>query len=214
MGIFSSILGTKALKKGNLRATEANTAAYNQASAMYAPYKQAGEKSLQYYNDAIGIGDSQAAIKNFENSPLYQLQFGNALKSGQQGVAAMGNAAGMRNSGATLKALQDNAQQTTNNYFQQYMNPLASGANTGLGVTNTLADLRMGEGQNKANYFNNKAQIKAGQYAGFDGLLETGLSLAGMGMGGIGGFGAGSGGFGMKLGQKARELSGYAGSMY
>jgi hypothetical protein len=179
MGIFSSIFGADALKKANANATIAQTEAYNKASAMFKPYQAAGDKSLQFYNDAIGIGDSNAAIQNFRNSPLYQLQFGDAMKAGQEGVAAMGNAAGLRNSGATLKALQDNAQRTTNNYFQQYMNPLASGANTGLGVTGTLANMRMGEGQNSANYFTNKGQINAGQMAGFDGLLNSGIKMLG-----------------------------------
>jgi len=204
MGFFSSIFGAKALKKGNKQALAVQEKAYNETVPMFDQYKQAGDKSLQFYNDAIGIGDSNAAITNFQNSPLYRLQYDAAMKAGQTGTAGMGNAAGMRNSGRTLMALQDNARNVTNQTFQQYVNPLASGANTGLGVTGTLADLRMGQGQNQANYFNNKAQIKAGQMAGFDGLLSGGLTM----LGGFGGFGSGS------LGQGLGEKFGFAKTLY
>lgn len=194
MGILSSIFGAKALKKANKNALAAQTEAYNEASAMYDPFKQAGDKSLKFYNDAIGIGDSNAAITNFQNSPLYRLQYDAAMKAGQTGTAGMGNAAGMRNSGRTLMALQDNARNITNQTFGQYVNPLASGASTGLGVTGTLADMRLGQGQNLANYSMNKGQIKAGQMAGFDGLISDAVKMAGkFATGGFGGFGGGSG---------------------
>ncbi len=179
MGIFSSIFGAKALKKGNKQALGSQTAAYNESSAMFTPFKEAGLASLSKYGDAIGIGDSSRAISDFQNSPLYRLQYDAAIKAGGEDVANMGNAAGMRNSGRTLMALQDNARDITNRTFSQYATPLGGGAEAGLGVTRNLADMRQGLGQTQADYFRNKAQIKAGQMAGFDSLLSSGLKLAG-----------------------------------
>lgn len=204
MGIFSSIFGAKALKKANKSALAAQETATKEATAQFDPYAAAGASALPAYLNAIGQGDSNAAIQSFQNSPLYQLQYGAAMKAGQDNTAAMGNAAGLRNSGATLKALQDRASQTTNNAFQQYISPLAGLNEMGLGIADRKAGLLTNQGQNQANYFMNKGQIKAGQMAGFDGLLSSGLTM----LGGFGGFGSGS------LGQGLGEKFGFAKTLY
>lgn len=179
MGIFSSIFGAAALKKGNKQALASQTEAYDKANVAFDPYAKAGQQALPAYMNAIGLGDSQAGIDSFQNSPLYKLLFDAQLKSGQQGVANMGNAAGMRNSGRTLLALQNKAAETANNAFGNYVNPLAGMNEMGLGVAGKKADLALGQGNANANYFQNKAQIKAGQMAGFDGLLSDAIKMAG-----------------------------------
>lgn len=179
MGILSALFGTKALKKANKKAMKESEAGFQEAKATYDPYKSFGLDSLEALRGGIGLGDSNAAIAQFEASPLYRLQYDAALKSGQTGTAGLGNAAGMRNSGRTLMALQDNARNITNRTFSDYMKPLAAGADVGLGVTNTLADLRMRNADNRAGFQQNKGQIKAGQYAGFDDLINSGIKFAG-----------------------------------
>lgn len=185
MGIFSSIFGAKALKKANANALVAQDEGYKEAAAMFSPFKSFGLNALSDYKDAIGIGNSDAAIASFRNSPLYRLQYDQAMKAGQEGVANMGNAAGMRNSGRTLMALQDNARDITNRTYGQYVNPLAGAADTGLGVAGTLANMRMGNADAHANYFMNKGMIKNAQMAGFDGLVNMGANA--LGLGGFGG---------------------------
>lgn len=188
MGILSSIFGAKALKKANKKALKAQEAALAEAKTSYQPFQQFGLDSLAALKDGIGLGNSDAAIAAFQNSPLYKLQYDAALKAGQTGTANLGNAAGMRNSGRTLMALSDNARDITNRTFQDYLRPLGAGADVGLGVTGSLADLITKGGDAKANYYMNKGQIKAGQYAGFDSLLSDafkfGTKLATGGMSG------------------------------
>lgn len=178
MGILSSILGTKALKKSNKKAMAEQQAGYDETKATYDPYKSFGLDSLAALRGGIGLGDSNAAIAQFEASPLYRLQYDAALKAGQTGTAGLGNAAGVRNSGRTLLALQDNARDITNRTYDQYLKPIAAGADVGLGVTNTLADLRMRNADDRAGFQRNKGEIKAGQYAGFDALLSDAFKAA------------------------------------
>jgi hypothetical protein len=179
MGFFSSIFGTKKLKKANANATIASQKANDLAMGEYDQYRDFGNEGLKAYRDAIGIGDSNAAITNFQNSPLFRLQYDAALKSGQTGTANMGNAAGMRNSGRTLMALQDNARNITNQTFGQYVNPLAGTSNVGLDIAGRRSDLQQNLGQINSNYYTNKGQIQAGQMAGFDSLLGDAFKFGG-----------------------------------
>ncbi len=177
MGLLSSIFGAKALKNANQKAVEDQRAGYEDAKALYQPWQQAGLAGLVNYQDAIGMGNSDKAITDFQNSPLYRLQYEAALKSGQTGVANMGNAAGMRNSGRTLAALADNARDTTNRTYQQYVSPLSGMTDMGYQATGNLSNLRMGMAGNEAQFHMNKGEIKAGQMAGFDGLLMDGAKM-------------------------------------
>ena len=202
MGLFSSIFGAAALEKANKKSYKAQQEGYDKANAFYDPYYTQTQGALPAYLNAVGLGNSQAGIDAFQNSPLYRLNYNAAIDAGNQGVNATANAGGMRNSGATLKALQDRAQRTTNQFFGDYVNPLASVSNTGLDVTGKKANLAMGLADAKSNYQLNKGQIKAGQMAGFDGLLSGGLNL----LGGLGGFGG--------MGQTLGENFGFARSLY
>lgn len=179
MGIFSSIFGAKALKRGEKKALAATTEAIGNAQERYDPYSAVTDKALPAYSDAIGLGDSEAAIAAFRNSPLYRLTYDAAMKSGSDGVAAMGNAGGIRRSGATLKALQEKGAEITNKAFGDYVNPLAGLNEVGLNIADKRANLDMGLGDANASFYRNKAQIKAGQMAGFDGLLNSAFKMAG-----------------------------------
>ena len=194
MGLFSSIFGADALKESNLKSWRAQKDAYGKANEFYDPYYTKTQGALPAYLNAVGLGDSQAGMDAFQNSPLYRLNYNSAIDAGNQGVNAMGNAAGVRNSGATLKALQDRAQKTTNQFYGDYVNPLASVSNIGLQMAGKKADLAMGLADAKTNYLTNKGSITAGQMAGFDGLLGGAFNALGgfSGMGNM--FGMGSGG--------------------
>lgn len=203
MGIFSSIFGAKALKKGEKKALSATTEAITKAGEQYNPYSALTDKALPAYTDAIGLGDPQAAIDRFRASPAYRLNFDSAMKAGMDGVNAMSTLAGTKNSGATLKALQDRAQEITDRSYSDYVNPLANLNDVGLGIADKRANLAMDQGEANANYVRNKAQIKAGQMAGFDGLIGGAFKLAG-----------GFGGFGGNPLQTLGERTGFARSLY
>jgi hypothetical protein len=179
MGIFSSIFGAKALKKANSKARAETREGMTESLGYFEPYDAQGRNALAAYGDGIGIGDSSAAIERFKNSPLYRLQFDEAMKAGRDDVIGSGTAGGLRNSGATLAALQDRAQRITNNTYQQYLNPLAGLTEMGVGIAGNKANIRTGGANALADLRLQKGQIKAGQMAGFDSLLNAGLRIAG-----------------------------------
>lgn len=181
MGIFSSILGGNALKKAAKKNKNQATAAQAEQMGFYQPYADAGKSALQAYLDSIGQGDSEAAMSAFEASPAYQLNYDTAIDEGRRGVQDTAQAGGSYNSGRTLKALQDRAQETSRGFFSDYMKGLsgvadmgysAAGAQTGISQTGTQNI--MGANQDYAN-------AKVSQYAGFDNLLSGSLkTIAGM----------------------------------
>ena len=179
MGIFSMISGAKALKRGEKRALAAQEAATTEAKASYQPYDEFGQNALARLKDAIGLGDSEAAIAAYRNSPEYRLGFENRLKAGTDAVAARATAGGLNNSGAALKAISDRAGEITDQGYKDWLNPISNATDVGLGIRNKLADLSLGIGDKTADFYRNKAQIKAGQAAGFDQLLNTGFKVAG-----------------------------------
>jgi hypothetical protein len=204
MGIFSSIFGAKALKKANRNAMIAQEEGMKDAMSYYAPFDDASKTGLAAYLDAIGQGDSQRAIDTFKASPMYRLNYDEMLRAGETGVNSMGQATGTARSGRTLMALQDNAQRVNNGLFSSYVNPLAGLSDAGVGIAGSKAQIRTQGADNQAQGIMNKGHIKAGQMAGFDGLLNGAISLAG----GFGGFGAGS------IGQGLGERFGFAKSLY
>lgn len=179
MGIFSSIFGAKALKSANKKSMFAQDEAFTKANAAVDPYAQAGNAALPAYKDAIGLGNSDAAIAAFKGSPDYLLQYDADLKAALEGVRNMQHAAGMANSGNMLKALGDRAAMVANRSYQPYKNELAGVTEMGLNVAGRKADLALGLGNAQSNYYQNKGQIKAGQMAGFDGLLSDAIKMAG-----------------------------------
>lgn len=200
MGIFSSLFGSSDLKKAEKKAFKAEKEATDTAKASYTPYDELGQNALAKLRDAIGLGDSQAAMDAFRASPEYRLKYDAALKAGLEGVNARATAGGMNNSGAALKALQDRAGEITDRSYDDYLKPISGATDVGLGVRNTLADLTIGLGDKKAAMKRNIGQINAGKWAGFDGLLGGAFKLAG--------------GFAGNPLQTLSERTGFASSLY
>lgn len=179
MGIFSSIFGAKSLKKANKNAMILQEQGMNDSLGYYQPFEAASKTGLGAYLDAIGQGDSQRAIDTFKASPMYRLNYDAMLRAGETGVNSMGQAAGTARSGRTLMALQDNAQRVNNGLFSGYVNPLAGLSDAGVGIAGAKANIRTNGAAGLAQGTLNKGQIKAGQMAGFDGLLNGGIKLLG-----------------------------------
>lgn len=87
------------------------------------------------------------------NTPGYAFQ----LQQGLDAVNANAYAAGMGNSGAALKALQDRGDGLAQQYFNTYMGQLTDVANRGAGAKSSIA----GVSQNYANNSNSVAQNAA-----------------------------------------------------
>lgn len=127
--------------------------AANQEQAAYSPYQQYGQQGMNalqgyYGNDPA---QAQAMLQNFQNSPLYQSQYQNALGAATQGLERNMGANGMLNSGRTLKGLQDRAGAITNQLFGQYVGQ----ANNAIGMGGQMAARAGGAygqlGANQAN---------------------------------------------------------------
>lgn len=190
MGIISSIaslVGYDPMKKANKNATILQQQGMDESLGYLQPYDAAAKGGLQAYLDAIGQGNGQRAIDTFQNSPMYRLNFDAMMKAGENGVRSMGQQTGTARSGRTLMALQDNAQRVNNGMFKDYVSPLAGLTEAGVGIAGSKANIRTNGAANLAQGTLNKGAIKAGNIAGFDSLLNSGIGLMGAGLPGMGG---------------------------
>jgi hypothetical protein len=182
MGIFSSIFGGKS----QIKAAKENKKDLKEAKALslagYQPYVDAGNSALTAYLNSIGQGDSNAAMAAFEASPAYQLNYATAIDEGRRGVQDTAQAEGSYNSGRTLKALQDRAQETSRGFFSDYMKGLSGVADMGYNAAGATAGIRGDYATGINNARTGVADAKTSQYAGFDNLLSGGLKfLSGQG---------------------------------
>jgi hypothetical protein len=201
------------------------TTAINQGVQAFSPLAQLGaqySKAATPYMAAIGAGTPAQvaqAQQNFQNTPGYQAQ----LQSALQGVQRQEAAGGMGASGNADIAALMGATGVTGNAYQQYINNLQNAGQMGIGATgaaaqgqagqyDTLANLAQNYGQNQAGVYGNVMQTDVGasnlqgqgEAAGAKNLLNAGMSLATLGLGGnpFGGSlsgGSGGGGFGSSL---------------
>ena len=179
MGLFSALFGSKALLKANSAAQKTTEEGKKEALGFYQPYAAAGTNALKYFQDGSGVGDSNAAIENFQNSPEYKLNYDAAIKAGGEGVRNQFQAGGMSNSGSTLKALQDRAQQTSNDFYGNYMRRLGGLSDNGLQTAGAMGNTVTGAGQQIADQQQQRGQIKAAKWGAIDGILGGGLKLLG-----------------------------------
>lgn len=191
MGIFSTIFGGKALKQAARQNTREARNAQADELGYIAPYAQAGDNALKAYLDSIGQGDGNAAMAAFEASPAYKLNYGTAMDEGRRGVQDVSQAEGTYNSGRTLKALQDRAQETSRGFFSDYLKGLSGVADMGYNAAGANVGIR-GQGAHGIMSGNNDyANAKVSQYQGIDSLLSANLKsfmkYAGGSMGGGGG---------------------------
>ena len=191
MGLFSAFFGSKALLKANSAAQKVTKQSRDQALGYYQPYAAAGTNALKYFQDGSGVGNSDAAITNFQNSPEYRLNYQTAIDAGTTGVNNRAQAGGTYNSGATLKALQDRAQQTSNDFYGNYMRRLGGLADNGQQVAGQQAGTVTGAGTTLADQEQQRGQIKAAKWGAIDGIIGGGLKL----LGGIPSFGGGGLGY-------------------
>lgn len=119
---------------GNAAAAERQMRTQQPVSAAPAPGSVAAPNAMGAYNDAF---------QNYLGSTGYQFQMDQGNKAINQGYAANGSL----QSGAALKALQLNGQNTGKNFFKDYLGLLANQQGVGLSGASAVA----GVGQNYVN---------------------------------------------------------------
>jgi hypothetical protein len=205
------------------------TDALNKAIGGYAPLAQLGQTltaGAPAYMGAIGAGtpaQTAAAQQQFQQTPGYQALLNSAL----QGVQRQEAAGGMGASGNADIAALMGATGVTSNAYQQYINNLLQGTTLGANVMGTaaggqaagygsLANLAKGYGEDVSGVAGNVMQTDVGasnlqgqgEAAGAKNLLNAGMSLATLGLGGnpFGGSLMGGGGGGSSLFSSASKL--------
>lgn len=188
MGFFSGLFGANDVEKGVDKARKELRTAQNDSLGYYEPYDGLTKNALLGLTDATGLGDSDAAIAAFKDSPLYRLNYEAMLRAGADGVNARAQAGGMNNSGRTLLQLQEDAGNTTNQLYTQWMNPLADLTQAGIGIAGQKAGIRTGAGEQIAQNRVAKGQAKASKWGALDGVVDMGMNALGMMAGGGTGF--------------------------
>src|SRR5437868_13528312 len=122
--IASSIFGSNSAEKQQKKALNFVKNQSKIARGDLAPYLNLGKTAVPALTDALGLGNSDAAIRSFEGSPLYRLLYGDALQDAQDDVAAYTSSRGMLNSGETFKALGDARAKTARSFFGDYVSGL------------------------------------------------------------------------------------------
>jgi hypothetical protein len=162
IGLLPALIsGGGALLGGAMQANAAKKAA-GQQMAMYeqtrkdlTPYREAGEKGLDPWLSELGIGEDgaynpkmydfsvDALSENFKESPGYQYQIDEMMRAAQNSAAARG----VLGSGATLKALQRNAQGLASQDYWNYYNA----SRQSVADTRDSDQMRIGNLQNLSN---------------------------------------------------------------
>lgn len=165
------------LNQPNTSGLNAINSASQQAQAGFAPYQAAGvgaENTLSSLYGDNGTAAQTAAQQGFQSSPGYQF----ALTQGENALNANNAATGQTLSGNAQEALNNYAQGTASQQYNNYVNQLQNLASGGLsaaggsgtaGLTGAGAVAQLG--QNKANAANTAIG------SGLSGLFPSGLSL-------------------------------------
>lgn len=187
----ASLLGGFMQKKSNDRAADMQMEMFEKTRKDLKPYMDAGGQALDPWLGELGIGPDgynpktydysmDALSAGFENSPGYQYQMDEMMRAVQNSAAARGNLG----SGATLKALQRNAQglaaqdywnyynsnrqsvMDTQNSDQTRINNLQNLAGMGLGAASQSGQFGANAASNAGNFMTQGAAAMASGVTG------------------------------------------------
>ncbi|MGI8839950.1 MAG: hypothetical protein ACR2F8_04065 [Caulobacteraceae bacterium] len=172
---------------------------YGSNKALAQPYIDRGNAAGSELSGFLGLGGdpaaSQAALNTYLNSTGYKFNF----DQGQNAVTSDKAAAGLLNSGSTLKALDQFGTGLADQYGQQYVGNLQNLTGTGESAVNALSNTGANYANAVSSNNNNAAQVSAN--AGLasanqiNGLIGNAFSAYGAFRGGSS-FGSGNGGSG------------------
>jgi len=139
--VYSASKSSKAVKDSTAAANAEQARQYDLTRADQAPWRDAGVSALGRLNSYLEPGADLNAL--LQAQPGYQ----SGLQEGVRAIDASSAAAGLRNSGGTLKALTQFGQDYGSNQLDKIWNHNAALAGIGQTATNQLGAL----GQNYAN---------------------------------------------------------------
>lgn len=209
IGAAGSVAGGIASGKGAKKAAKIQAQAqreqmarleaiYNRNASNFQGEINQGNTAQQRQLDMLGLGDPKFdATAVLRNTPGYQFRFSEGLK----GVNTNAYASGLGLSGATLKALQRNGQNTADQTYQQYLANIGDIANRGTAAKGTLA----GVSTNFANSANQVTQHGADNAS--DAAILKAQSFANM-LKGVSGAAASA--YGSSFGQPSASSGGNA----
>ena len=148
-----------------LRSIDAGTQALNQ-STLNTAYAQPGAAAYQGMLGALGVGgdptSAATAFQTFRDSAGY----GAALDAGNDALIAQMSAAGMRNSGASMKAGIRFGQGLGAQYFNNYISALNNAAGIGANAAGTVATTNANLAGTRASVATGSAAQGAAQASG------------------------------------------------
>lgn len=173
--LVGNILGGDAQAKAANKARKFNERVYNEGVQRLDPYVQAGNQAINPYLNAIGLGDSQAAISNFQNSPNYLLNFQTGLDNANNQLMRQAAAGGSINSGRTLMGLQDRGMQQANQFYGNYLANLGGLMDAGRQAASGTNSFAMQQGNQITNDMYNRGNALGAQYMGVGNSINNTL---------------------------------------
>jgi hypothetical protein len=179
-GLVSKIFGgggKKAAKKANALQTQI----YNDGVQRFDPIIQSGNNARSMYDALLGTGGDREAADNafakYLDSSGYKFQ----LDQGSQAITGNKAAAGLLNSGSTLKALNKYGQDLGSSFFDRFLSLLGNQQVAGQNAAGALT----GAGQNYANAYGQNLwnRVQSNQNA-FSNILSLGTAAVGAFAGG------------------------------
>lgn len=188
LGLVGNLAGASAAKKAakvaDQRLVEGRNYAINESGL--GDYRDAGVAAQNTQADLLGIGGDPAASQQAFNQYLGSTGYRTALDAGSQAITGNAAAKGMLNSGATLKALQQNGAGIGQQFTNNYLNQVGDVANRGYGAASNLAQTVTGVSANQANVAQQVGQDVGNAYASTGSLLGKAAGYVGGGKGALG----------------------------
>lgn len=156
-------------------------ASYADASKLYDPYVQLGQKSLGLYSDSLGLNGATGnanATAAFKTSPGYEFRVNEAT----DGVARKASALGALGSGNTMTAISDRAGEVAGQEYGGWQDRLAGLGQMGYaatgaqaGFTKGIGDLSVDEGKARAGVLTNNLATKTNSIMGLESAANAGF---------------------------------------
>lgn len=218
LGIGSSLIGAVGANKAAKAQTKAadqqvalQGAVYNDQTARFSPYLNAGNSAQSALNFELGLAgrptvggqplaigiqgngftvggksftDRQSAANyaaiNGVRGKAYggyeqSLGYGYRLREGQNAIEASSAGRGMRLSGASLQALQQNGQDYATNDYTNYLNRLSNMASGGAVASANQSSAASNFGTNASNAIGDRGNAQSAGYMGMNNAIQGGI---------------------------------------
>ncbi len=180
IGAVASVAGGLLSKSAKKKEAKRITAAGEKAVSQLTPFSEGGVTANQAVLDALGQGEEgagDAAFQNFLSSTGFQAE----LAQGSTAITGNQAAAGLLNSGSTLKRLRTFGQDLAQTRFQNFLGNLQQVAGRGAGTATTAAGITSGTGTQAAQ---TRGEGDSALISGIGSAFNTALFGAGGGTGG------------------------------